>query len=143
MYYWDGAAWQRSGLDTRLNTMITALQLIDDLRNALASVLTDALATTDIARNVNSGVLTFVGSIAGSVKASAGNVYYFAAYAEAALAEWSLRDGGAAGITKYVIRAGVNGQVHALFTPPIRCGTNIYVANVVAGAGSEFMVGYI
>ena len=124
-------------------TMITALQLIDDLRNALASVLTDVLAVTPIARNVNSGLLTFVGTGANSVKASAGNVYWFAAYAEAALAEWSLRDGGAAGVTKYVIRANVQTHVHALFNPPIRCATNIYVANIVAGAGSEFMVGYI
>ena len=115
MYVWDGAAWERAlGYD--------------------AGVL--KIAPGDIS------VLTAVSTVSGSIKASAGNVYWLLCKGGSDVAEISLRDGGAAGVTKVVLKSPAGDSRFAAFNPPIRCGTDIYIVKV-SGTAMEYCIGYL
>ena len=115
MYAWDGSAWIRA--------------------------LGYAAGVQQIAPG-NISVLTAVASTSGSIKASAGNVYWLLCKGGSDVAEISLRDGGAAGVTKLVLKSPAGDSRFAAFNPPIRCGTIIYVV-VISGTGMEYCVGYL
>ncbi len=148
MYYWDGAAWARSTLDTLLaarasETKLEAVRvLLDALENALCTVATDSLRMHPVAVNLATGVLTKVASASGQMKASAGRVYWLLCKGGTDVAEISLRDGGAAGVTKFVLKSPTGDSRYALFQPAINHGTDIYVVTV-SGTAMEYAIGYI
>lgn len=114
MYGWDGAAWAR------------ALAFSGGIIKVAPG---------------NASLATLVTTASGTAYAAACRLHHVGLYANSTgVAQWSLRDGGAAGITKFVIQAPVSGWAFAHFFPPIPFATNLYLVEV-AGAG-EISVGY-
>ena len=116
MYEWNGAAWIRA-----LGYAAGVLQI----------------APGDIS------LLTYFGSVDATVKASAGVVYWLVAVGSAAETHIELRDGGAAGTIKYLVKSPAGRSIHALIFPPIKCATNIYIDIVSGDAGARYIVGYL
>ena len=115
MYLWDGSAWVRA--------------------------LGYAAGVQAIAPG-NISVLTAVATASGTIKASAGNVYWLLCKGGSDVAEISLRDGGSGGVTKFVLKSPAGDSRFAAFNPPIRCGTDIYIVKT-SGTAMEYCVGYL
>ena len=115
MYEWNGAAWIRA-----LGYAAGVLQIAPG----------------------NISVLTDTATASKAIKASAGNVYWLLCKGGSDVAEISLRDGGAAGATKFVLKSPAGDSRYAAFNPPIRCGTDIYIVKV-SGTAMEYCIGYL
>jgi len=86
------------------------------------------------------GLATARMTAGGTVKASAGKVFWATVVGGTGATDWFIRDGGSSGAIKWQGKAPAGDMRHAVFDPPIECSTDIYADMISAGA---LIVGYI
>ena len=123
---------------TNQATMITALQLIDDLRAALGSVATDYLRVS----RVGGGINVDRGQGDTLVKTGAAKIWWITIGSWGTVATNILiyNNTSAAGTVIWAGRILGGTSLHAVFDPPIEPSIGIYID--VGDATTEFIIGY-